>query len=342
MQDTVPNNHIEQSLFEEVISFDNLFFAAQRALMGKLTKPRFFAYYSHLGANVANLHMAIKRGEYRPSPTKEFDLWCISGQKTRHINVPDINDLIVQHAIYRVLYPYISPKLIYDSYGCRKGKGTSKAADRCQYFIRHSPPDSYYLQLDIRKYYYSIDHAICKQIMTHLTGDQKFTDFVALQFPQGTTVGMHVGSLIAQVMGIIYLNPLDHYIKRVLKCKRYIRYVDDFVIVGETKERCQYLKTEIEKFIKEHLNLELSKAKIAPLTKGINFVGYRTWREKRIIRKRSMKVFNRALKKNKTESLQSCLGHAIGTSSFSGMADKVQAKGYELDHHKIIVQINAK
>lgn len=338
MQDAVPNNHIEQSLFEEVISFDNLFFAAQRALMGKLTKPRFFAYYSRLGVNVANLHMAIKRGEYRPSLTKEFDLWCISGQKMRHINVPDINDLIVQHAIYRVFYPYISSKLIYDSYGCRKDKGTTKAADRCQYFVRHSQPNSYYLQLDIRKYYYNIDHAICKQIMIHLTGDQQFTDFVALQFPQDTTVGMYVGSLIAQVMGIIYLNPLDHYIKRVLKCRRYIRYVDDFVIIGETKERCQYLKNEIEKFIKEHLNLELSKYKITPISKDINFVGFRTWQNKRIIRKRSMKVFNKSLRERKQDSLQSCLGHALNTSSYSGMVKKAELNGCTVENGKINVQ----
>lgn len=338
MQDAVPNNHIEQSLFEEVISFDNLFFAAQRALIGKLTKPRFFSYYSHLGVNVAILHMAIKSGEYCPSPTKEFDLWCISGQKMRHINVPDINDLIVQHAIYRVFYPYISPKLIYDSYGCRKDKGTTRAADRCQYFVRHSPSNSYYLQLDIRKYYYNIDHAICKQIVMHLTGDQQFTDFVALQFPYGTTVGMYVGSLIAQVMGIIYLNPLDHYIKRVLKCKRYIRYVDDFVIIGETKERCQYLKTEIERFIKEHLNLELSKYKIAPISKGINFVGFRTWQNKRIIRKRSMKVFNKSLRKRKQDSLQSCLGHALNTSSYSGMVKKAELNGCTVEDGKINVQ----
>lgn len=342
MQDAVPNNHIEQSLFEEVISFDNLFFAAQRALMGKLTKPRFFAYYSHLGANVANLHMAIKRGEYRPSPTKEFDLWCISGQKVRHINVPDINDLIVQHAIYRVLYPYISPKLIYDSHGCRKGKGTAKAADRCQYFIRKSKPDSYLLQLDIRKYYYNLDHEITKSIILHLTNDEHLSNFIAQQFPQGQGVGMHVGSLIAQVMGIIYLNPLDHYIKRVLKCKRYIRYVDDFVIIGESKERCQYLKNEIEKFIKEHLNLELSKYKIAPISKGINFVGFRTWQNKRIIRKRSMKVFNKSLRKRKQDSLQSCLGHALNTSSYSGMVKKAELNGCTVEDGKINVQLRAK
>lgn len=336
MQDSIPNNHIEKSLYEEAVSTDGLILSAQRALQGKLNKPRFFSYYAHLGNNIARLHAALIDGSYRPSPTVEFDLWCISGQKMRHINVPQIDDLIVQHSIYRVFYPFISPKLIYDSYGCRKGKGTSKAADRCQLFLRNSPKDSYYLQLDIRKYYYNLDHEIAKSIVRHLCNDDRLTDLVAQQFPSNSTVGMHVGSLIAQVIGIVYLNPLDHYIKRVLKCKRYIRYVDDFVIIGESKERCHFLKTEIERFIKEHLKLELSKWKIAPVFKGINFVGYRTWKHKRIIRKRSMKVFNKSLRKRKVESLQSCLGHALKTSSYNGMKRKLENNNYSVINGKIL------
>lgn len=335
MQDSIPNNNIERSLFSEVISIDNLTIAAQNALKGKLNKKRFLDYYNHLGSNVTALHRAVASGTYHPSPTKEFDKYCISGQKVRHINSPDLNDLVLQHAIYQVFYNAIKHKLIFDSYGCRKGKGTTKAGERCQQFLRESPKDSYYLQLDIRKYYYRLDHKITKDIIYHLCKDRKFTELIAQQFPQDTDVGMHVGSLIAQVMGIIYLNRLDHYIKRVLKCKRYIRYVDDFVIIGESKERCHYLKTEIERFIKDHLKLELSKWKIVPISKGINFVGYRTWQHKRIIRKRSMKVFNRAVRKNKHDSLQSCLGHALNTSSYSGMKQRVERLGYHVDGGKL-------
>ena len=333
---SLPNKYIEESLYNKAVSIDGLIVSAQRALRGKLNKPRFFSYYSHLGYNIAKLHRDIVIGEYTPSPTVEFDLWCISGQKLRHINVPQIDDLILQHSIYRVLYPFVSPKLIYDSYGCRKGKGTAKAVDRCQHFLRKSPSDSYYLQLDIRKYYYNLDHKIAKSIVYHLCGDKAFTDLIVQQFPNGANVGMHVGSLIAQVIGIVYLNPLDHYIKRVLKCKRYIRYVDDFVIIGESKERCHFLKTEIERFIKEQLKLELSKWKIAPISKGINFVGYRAWRHKRIIRKRSMKVFNKVLRKRKDNSLQSCLSHALNTSSYSSMVKKLESNNYSVHNGKLL------
>lgn len=336
MQGSIPNNHIEQSLFNEVICIDNLIIAAQNAIKGKLNRNQSFSFYSHLGSNTSHLYHDIITGSYCLSPTKEFDRYCISGQKVRHINSLELKDLVMQHSIYQTFYNAIKDKLIYDSYGCRKGKGTTKAGDRCQLFLRQSPKDSYYLQLDIRKYYYSLDHQITKDTIYHLCKDRELTDLIAQQFPQGTDVGMHVGSLIAQVMGIIYLNPLDHYIKRVLKCKRYIRYVDDFVIIGESKERSHFLKTEIERFIKEHLKLELSKWKIAPISKGINFVGYRTWQRKRIIRKRSMKVFNKALRKRKVESLQSCLGHALKTSSYSGMKRKLESNGYLVVDGKIL------
>lgn len=335
MQGSIPNKYIEQSLFNEVICIDNLIIAAQNAIKGKLNRNQSFSFYSHLGSNTSHLHHDIIVGSYCLSPTKEFDAYCISGQKVRHINSLELKDLVMQHSIYQVFYNAIKDKLIYDSYGCRKGKGTTKAGDRCQLFLRQSPKDSYYLQLDIRKYYYSLDHKITKDIIYHLCKDEKLTDLIAQQFPPNTNVGMHVGSLIAQVMGIIYLNPLDHYIKRVLKCKRYIRYVDDFVIIGESKERCRFLKTEIERFIKDQLKLELSKWKIAPISKGINFVGYRTWKHKRIIRKRSMKVFNKALRKRKDNSLQSCLGHALNTSSYSGMVKKLENKNYVVHNGKL-------
>ena len=337
MQDLILNNYTESSLLNKVFSEEHLFLAAKRALLGKLNRPRFFDYYQKLGVNLYNLRQSLLNGSYYPLPTREFDLWCISGQKMRHINVPALNDLVIQHAIYPLLYNAINPKLIFDSYGCRKGKGTSKAANRCQQFLRQSSKDSYFLQLDIRKYYYNIDHTLVKQSLLHLLPDSPFIDFVSLQFPQNQVIGMHVGTLLAQVMGIVYLNPLDHYIKRVLKCQRYIRYVDDLVILGKTKEHCWELKEQIESFLRMNLKLELSKHKVHPIKRGVNFVGFKTWQEKRIIRKRSIHVFNKVLKEGHIPSLQSCLAHTLDTSSYAQMKNKIEAKGYIVDGCRIFL-----
>lgn len=336
MLDLTFNKNIKSNLLKTTISLDNLLISAQNALRSKLSHPRFFDYYYYLGSNIHKLCSKLHSNTYTPSFTKEFDLWCISGQKMRHINVPILDDLIVQHAIYRVLMPVVEPKLIFDSYGCRKNKGTHKAADRCQFFLRKSNPASYYLQLDIRKYYYNIDHTIVKSSLYHLTKDLEFTDFIVEQFPLEQEKGMYVGTLLAQVMGIIYLNPLDHFIKRVLKCQYYIRYVDDLLIIGESKERCLFLKKKIEEFLFKDLKLTLSKFKISPVKKGINFVGYKTWQTKRFIRKRSLKVFNKNLRKRKKLSLQSGLAHALHTTSYTSLKKKVEDLGYKVENSKIL------
>ena len=313
-------------LYNLITSRENLYKAAKRALKGKLSNARFYSYSVNLNNNIKYLYKQIQKGTYRPHSNKEFDLWCISGQKVRHIVAPSIDDLIVQHAIYQVIVPIIDPKLIYDSYGCRILKGSHKASDRCQYFLRKSPKDSYFLQLDIKKYYYNLDHTILKEALLHLLGEQDVVDFIALQFPQDKAVGMNVGAMISQLMGMIYLNKFDQYCKRVLKLKHIIRYVDDIVIIGLSKEKCLTLARVIEQYLKTELKLSFSKVKILPISKGINFVGYKTWQQKRTIRKRSYKVFNKNLKKNKMDSLQSCLGHASKTSSYETLIRKIKTK----------------
>lgn len=313
-------------LYDLIISRKNLYKAAKRALKGKLSNARFYSYFVNLSNNVEHLYRQIQKGTYRPHSDKEFDLWCISGQKIRHIIAPSIDDLVVQHAIYQVIVPIIDPKLIYDSYGCRILKGSHRASDRCQYFLRKSPKDSYFIQLDIKKYYYNLDHKILRKALLHLLGEQDVVDFIALQFPQDKTVGMNVGAMVSQLMGMVYLNKFDQYCKRVLKLKALIRYVDDIIIVGLSKKECLSLVQDIEQYLKTELKLTFSKVKILPISKGINFVGHRTWQQKRIIRKRSYKVFNRNLKKNKVDSLQSCLGHASKTSSYRTLIKRIKTK----------------
>lgn len=51
------------------------------------------------------------------------------------------------------------------------------------------------------------------------------------------------------------------------------------------------------------------------IRRGINFVGYRTWKKKKFIRKHSMYKFKKAIKKSKLESIISLIGHAKNTNS---------------------------
>jgi hypothetical protein len=128
-------------------------------------------------------------------------------------------------------------------------------------------------------------------------------------------VGVPIGNLMSQVFGLLYLNELDHHIKRVLKVRYYARYVDDFVMMCSTQEQAQSLLQKITEYLNSKLKLGVSKYSITPMHKGVNCFGYRTWASKRFIRKRSLFLAARRLKKGNIRAFISCLGHAKRTCS---------------------------
>ena len=103
--------------------------------------------------------------------------------------------------------------------------------------------------------------------------------------------GMPLGNLTSQFFANVYLNELDYFIKRILKVKYYIRYVDDFIILDNSKEQLERWKEEIRIFIKEHLKLDLhpSKSNIYSLSEVIDFVGFRNYYYFKIPRKRNIR-----------------------------------------------------
>ena len=115
-------------------------------------------------------------------------------------------------------------------------------------------------------------------------------------------------------------NPLDHFVKRELGIARYVRYVDDFILFDLDRDQAHQLRERIEAWLADCLRLELSKWSIHPVKRGVNFVGFRTWRKTRFVRKHSLYKFSRAVRLGKVKSIVSALGHARHTASFARMA----------------------
>ncbi len=110
---------------------------------------------------------------------------------------------------------------------------------------------------------------------------------------------MPLGNLTSQFFANVYLNELDYFIKHELKAKYYIRYVDDFIILHNSKLQLEIWKRQIDKFLRETLKLELHphKSRIIPLSKGIDFVGFRSYWHFKLLRKRNVcKIFAKVKK----------------------------------------------
>lgn len=316
------------NLYKEVTSIDNLWEGFLGAKKSKGGRRGCFQFEKNLGYELRLLELELAAGTYQPRPYYKF---VVHEPKRRDIYAPAFRDCVVQYAIYLKLMPVFEKTFIDQSFACRVGLGTHKAAEYAQNALRRAGPDTYTLQLDIKKFFYSIDRATLRKILERKIKDKQMVDLMMLfaDYPEPT--GIPIGNLLSQMFALIYMNPVDHYAKRVLKPSAgYCRYVDDFLLFGLT--RCQALdyRDKLTRFVNEKLQLTLSRSTIANTKKGVNFCGYRTWRSARFIRKYSLYKTRRAVRSNKLESVVSHLAHASKTHSLQHILSYAEQQNYGL------------
>ncbi|UFH59846.1 reverse transcriptase/maturase family protein [Sulfurovum mangrovi] len=317
---------------EQIADMDLLYIAFKNASKGKRFKKSIHDFENNIAQELIALRDEILSGTYHPQEPKTFTIY---EPKQREIAAPAFRDSVVQHAIYMLIYPMFDRGFIHDSYGCRIGKGTHRAADKLQEQMRQCSGEEYFLQIDIRKYYYSIDHAVLRNQMAKKIYDPRVLDLV-MSFVGHGDKGLHIGSLLSQFFGLVYLDQFDHWIKRHLKIKHYVRYVDDSVLTGlSSREEAKDVLKKIVSWLKERLKLVLSKWKIQKIKRGVNFVGFRTWRSTRFLRKRSLYNFSKALKRVKVESLMSIVGNAKRTATFGYFIQQLERKKNDLQIQKV-------
>lgn len=187
------------------------------------------------------------------------------------------------------------------------------------------------LKCDIRKFFYNINKNILFKILTKYMRDDDLINFTKkILFDDNSQIGIPIGNYTSQYFANIYLNELDQYLKRELKIKFYIRYMDDFVLMLHSKEECKKLKYIIEQFLEKKLELQLNdKSRYYPCAMGVNFCGYRIFTTHILLRNSSKKKIKKKVKKwnkrwkNKTlninntmQALNSWLGHASHCNSY--------------------------
>lgn len=317
-------------LFDKVFNEDNLLSAFLDSARTKRQGWACYDYERRLHPNLSELSSRVFSGTYRPKP---YNVFYVREPKERIIYAPHFEDTVVQHAIYRIIYPIFDRSFIDQSFACRYGKGTHKAADYAQKALR-ATPNGYTLKLDIEKYFYSIDRDILKSLVRKKIKDKRLLAIIDLFIDYDKPTGIPIGNLLSQLFALIYLNEVDHFIKRELKVKWYCRYVDDFVLFGLDRKEALSLKSRIEDYLEQKMKLKLSFWEVKHHTKGVNFVGYRTWKSRRFIRKYSLYKFRKRAKQGRVESVISLLAHARNTSSFNHMRETLNR-----EFHAIYLQL---
>lgn len=307
-----------RNIYPTIYDFDNIHEAYLNARKNKRYRGDVLEFTAHLEENLIQLQNELIYKTYRVGRYREFYVY---EPKKRLIMALQFRDRVIQWAIYRHLNPWFDKQFIYDSYGCREGKGTHRAADRLQYWVRQvnrKKERYYYLKLDISKYFYRVDHKALMDILRRKIEDEDLLELLdriincehtAFGLPAFTDpadcpkedrlldAGMPIGNLSSQLFANIYLNELDQYVKQELRIHYYIRYMDDIIILHQDKRYLHEVKDEIETFIMDKLRLNLNKkTAIRPISQGIEFVGYRIFPTHRKLKKASAKKMKARLK----------------------------------------------
>jgi len=295
-------------LFDQYANFDALHDGYLKARRGCRDSRACMRFEQRLEENLIDLVNHLHWGSYKTGPYRHF---FVHEPKTRRITaLTQFRDRVLQHAMYAVLEPIWDQRFVTDSYACRVGKGTHRAADRAQQMLGEclrTHGRIYVLKADIRKYFASIDHHHAKRLIRRAVKCPRTLALLeemidSYSEPDQPGTGMPIGNLISQLLANVYLNELDQYVKCRLGERWYCRYMDDFLVIGPDKQHLHQIRIHLEWWLAEHLELETNhKTAVFPVApregRGLDFVGFHLWPHKRRLRKGSMKRFKRRVRR---------------------------------------------
>jgi RNA-directed DNA polymerase len=299
-------------LYPQVCTWDNLWLAYRKAAHGKRGRAPAAAFEYHLEDNLLCLQDELRAGSYRPGHYRSF---YIHEPKQRLISAAPFRDRVVHHALCNVIEPLFERRFVYDSYANRVGKGTHRALDRCQAFARRY---RYVLRCDLRQFVPSIDHAILRDILAQVVDDAEVMQLIQRILESGKGVlsdaydmvyfagddlfaalrprGLPIGNLTSQFWANCYLDPFDHFVKRELRCRAYLRYVDDFLLFADDKHLLwAWQRAIVQRLARFRLTLHPGSHP-RPVGEGIPFLGFVVYPTHRRLKRRVGLRFRRRLK----------------------------------------------
>lgn len=266
---------------DEIFTFDNLYQSHKHCRKSKQHKGEVIRFELNLAENLYKLIKTITSGQYKFS---EYNNFRIFDPKERLIEAPAYKDrVVVDCLVNNSIKPRLAKKLILDNVACQKFKGSAFAIKRLHMFLRQQlrkskNNDFYFLKLDIRSYFPSIDHHILIWKLKEAGFSKQELKFIWSIIKSGKyanlNCGLPLGNQTSQWFAIYYLDGVDRFIKEKLRVRGYVRYMDDMILIGESKKDLREILEKVEEECRK-LKLFLNKkTQIGKVKAGIDFLGF--------------------------------------------------------------------
>lgn len=256
--------------------YDEIFFSMMKRKSGVMWKPSIKAWVNYGAENCYKLTVLIESGEYksrRPITKK------IYYPKAREVKAIPFRDRIWQGYLNdRYIYQSMTNSFIWSNTASQLGKGTDKARELLRKYLwnfyTHYKTDGYVLHIDIHHYYQSIDKDIALFLFNKRIKHNVFNSVEEILTTQYQEC-FYAGSQMIQILGIAYLDELDHFIKEKLHIRYYVRYQDDFILIHPDKRYLEYSLIEISQKLKKlKLSFNEKKTFISSIKKPILWLGF--------------------------------------------------------------------
>ncbi len=279
------------NLVDQIADPDNLRLAFWKARKAKEAKMEVAKYRRNLDRNLMSLRHKLLSGEVEVG---SYHYFTIYDPKERKICAATFQERVLHHALMNICHANFEKYQIFDSYASRLGKGTYAALDRAACFQKKY---KWFLKLDVRKYFDSIDHGKLKIIL-----ERRYKDKLLLQifskiidsYQTAPCKGLPIGNLTSQYFANHYLAVADHYLKEKLQVLGYVRYMDDMVIWSNDKAALVRTGQRFQSFIETELLLELKQICLNSTSSGLPFLGY-------VLFPQTIRLNNRSRKRLKTK-----------------------------------------
>ena len=312
-----------RNVYYEITSFHTLMIADTHVSKGKRENTERLRFYDNREGNLEEISTLLRAGKV---PKVEYHSFYVYVPKVRKVIFIDYWSKVVQRAIYDVLNPKICRTFIEHTYACVKGRGQLAAMEQLYTWMREtrtSGTEWYYYKFDVAKFFYRIDHEILMDICRKKIDDPRTVDLLGYYInndavPFGMPLdanqltiteeqmlydlGIPIGGGLSHMLGNMYLDPLDQFCKRVLGIKRYIRYMDDIIILDNDKERLKEYGRRMTQFLEERLHLNFNnKTALRAVRVGCEFVGFVIYNDHVILRKSTTLRMKRTLRKTRQD-----------------------------------------
>ena len=257
----------------EVADWHNLAAAFYRAAKGARNRAAAESFRANLDKNLAELRTEILSGEIRLGKMVSF---TIRDPKTRLIHAPDFRERVLHHALMAHVGPILDRSLVDDTYACRKGLGVLAAVRRCRHHLQRFP---YFVQIDIRSYFASIDHDVLfLQLCRKFKNEGLLSLFRKLigAFETAPGKGLPIGALTSQHFANFYLSRMDRWLLMKPPVRALVRYMDDLVWWTDDRNGAREKLDEARAFAKQELLLTIKNPPhLGRSRDGLVFCGYR-------------------------------------------------------------------